>query len=372
MEIPETKRILLVLNRMDYGGIEAVVMNYYRSIDRKKIQFDFAVCEDSLLPQKKEIESLGGRLYLFPPISHLTAYLHQLRRFLREQKYQIVHCHMNTLSIFPLMAAWSAGVKVRICHNHTTADKGEGKKTLAKYLLRPFCKWFATDYFSCGKYAGEWMYGKKAVESGKVYIVHNAIDAEQFRYNTITRISMRMKLGLTDKFVIGHVGRFMYQKNHDFLIDIFAEVHRRNGDAVLFLIGEGELEEEIRQKVKELGLTDSVIFYGTSEDTASLYQVMDVFCLPSFYEGLPVVAVEAQMNGLPVISSDQVTDEAMVLESCCQLALAKKSSIWADCILNVDKNEQKRQKAWIRMSERGFAIREEAMRLQEWYGGRTL
>ncbi|MGN0292220.1 MAG: glycosyltransferase, partial [Lachnospiraceae bacterium] len=278
-------RILQILNHMDYGGIEAVVMNYYRHIDRTKIQFDFAVSRDSVLPQRKEIKKLGGNIYLLPPISHVTGYHRVVKKLIQSHGYDIIHCHMNTLSVFPLFAAYRAGAKVRICHNHTTAHRGEGAKTILKYLLRPMNRWFATDYFACGEYAGKWMYGKKAMQTGRVYIMRNAIDVEKFRYNTITRISMRMKMELADKFVVGHIGRFMYQKNHEFLIDVFSEVHRRNEDAVLLLVGEGELEGHIKKKVKRLGLEKNVIFYGTSEDTSKLYQVMDVFCLPSFYEG---------------------------------------------------------------------------------------
>lgn len=360
-------RILQILNHMDYGGIEAVVMNYYRHIDRTKIQFDFAVSRDSVLPQRKEMKELGGNIYLLPPISHVAGYHRAVKKLIQSHGYDIIHCHMNTLSVFPLFAAYRAGAKVRICHNHTTAHRGEGARTILKYLLRSMNRWFATDYFACGEYAGKWMYGKKAMQTGRVYIMRNAIDVEKFRYNTITRISMRMKMDLVDKFVVGHIGRFMYQKNHEFLIDVFSEVHRRNEDAVLLLVGEGELEGHIKKKVKRLGLEKNVIFYGTSEDTSKLYQVMDVFCLPSFYEGLPVVAVEAQMNGLTVVSSWNVTPEIAVLNSYRQVALENNPSVWAEEILKADIRESSRQNAWKVMEKSGFSIEEEAGKLEKWY-----
>lgn len=368
MERKEPLRILQILNHMDYGGIEAVVMNYYRHMDRTKIQFDFAVSKDSELPQRKEIRELGGNIYLLPSVSHVAGYHRAVKRLIQIHQYDIVHCHMNTLSVFPLFAAYRAGAGVRICHNHTTAHRGEGAKTILKYLLRPMNRWFATDYFACGEYAAKWMYGKKALQEKEVYIMRNAIDVEKFRYNTITRISMRMKLELADKFVVGHIGRFMYQKNHDFLIDVFEEVHRRNPDAVLLLIGEGELESDIKKKVKRLGLEESVIFYGTSKDTSMLYQVMDVFCLPSFYEGLPVVAVEAQMNGLSVVTSKNVTPEITVLDNCRQIALKDGVKVWADVILKADVRESVRQNGWKVMEKNGYSIGEEARKLEKWYG----
>lgn len=367
----EAKRVLFVLNHMGHGGIEAVVMNYYRFLDRDLIQFDFAVCEDSPLPQREEIEALGGRIFLLPPIRNLRRYQKKIQALIQREGYEIVHCHMNTLSVFPLYGAWCTKVRVRICHNHTTAHRGEGMRTVAKYLLRPFCRIFATDYFACGEYAARWMYGKKAVKNGEVYLMPNAVDEERFRYNMITRISMRMKLSLADKFVVGHIGRFTYQKNHDFLIDIFYEVYKKNPDAVLLLVGEGELEEVIRRKVKRLGLEKAVIFYGTCEDTSVLYQVMDVFCLPSFYEGLPVVAIEAQMNGLPVVMSECVTKEAALLDNCRQLSLKEKTFVWVDRILYVDKNEKQRQEAWKSMKEQGFSISKEAGNLLEYYAVRS-
>lgn len=360
-------RILQILNHMDYGGIEAVVMNYYRFIDREEVQFDFAVCEDSSLPQKEEIEVLGGQIYLLPPVSHLSQYISRLKQIILDNSYETVHCHMNTLSVFPLYAAWRAKVKVRICHNHTTAHRGEGKKTIAKYLLRPWCKWFATDYFACGRYAGQWMFGKKCMSKGRVYIMHNAIDVERFRYNPFERISARLKLNVADNFVIGHVGRFVYQKNHEFLIDVFAEVYKKRRNAVLLLVGEGELGQHIREKVKSMGLEEAVIFYGTSEDTSKLYQAMDVFVFPSFCEGLGLVAVEAQCAGVPVVVSDAIPNEAVLTSRCCTIPLTAGAGVWANTILNTDIREEIRYNAWRQIAEGNYSLQEKALQMQKFY-----
>ena len=212
MEDNHPIRILQVLNHMNYGGIEAIVLNYYRHMDRSRVQFDFAVSEDSGLPQREEIEGLGGKIYLLPKLSHPGRYLAALGQIIREHGYDTVHCHMNTLSVFPLLASCLAGARTRICHNHTTAHRSEGKRTLAKYLLRPFCKRFATDYFACGEYAGRWMYGDRCYEVGNVYVMKNAVDVERFRFDPDVRRQVRGQLGISDQFVVGHIGRFMYQK----------------------------------------------------------------------------------------------------------------------------------------------------------------
>ncbi len=322
-------RVAQVLNRMDSGGIEAVVMNYYRHIDREKIQFDFYFAEDSAFPQREELEKLGAGIYLIPAYSRLIAYHRALYKRFKEKGYRIVHAHLSTMSVFPLFAAWRAGVPVRICHNHSTAHWGEGAKTLLKYILRPFNKIFATEYFACGETAGRWMYGDRCFGKGRVTVMPNAIDIERFAYDPEARRRLRGELGIPeDAFVVGHVGRFMYQKNHRFLIDIFAELQKEKPGARLLLVGEGELLEEIKSKVEALGIKKSVIFTGARNDVNKLYSVMDVFCLPSFYEGMPVVAWEAQANGLFCVLSNNISKEAKMNENCHFLGLVQGAKIW--------------------------------------------
>ncbi len=312
MGMNEPIRIAQVTGVMNSGGVEAMVMNYYRAIDKSEIQFDFFVDETCSFPQRAEIEALGGRYYLTPPYSRPFAYIRTLKKLFRKNDYSIVHSHINTMNVFPLFAAWLAGVPVRICHNHSTANWGEGVKTLLKYLLRPFAKLFATDYFACGEKAGRWMYGNRCFDAGKVHIMPNAIDTAKFAFDSDARERLREALGAkADTLVVGHVGRFTFAKNHSLLIDIFAALHRGKADSILVLIGEGELEQKIRDKVDSLGLSDCVRFLGVRNDVNKLYSAMDVFCLPSCYEGLPVVLIEAQANGLPCVASDVVTAEAL-------------------------------------------------------------
>ena len=272
------------------GGVESVVMNYYRNIDRTKIQFDFICDSDSTNIPYKEIEQLGGNVILVPPYQNLVKYNKELKKIFLKNDYKIVHSHISTLSIFPLRIAKKLGVPIRIAHSHSTTNKKEWKKNIIKQLLRPFSKVYANYYMCCSELAGRWLFGNKCYDSGKVYLLNNAIDLEKFAYNEEIRNKKRKELGIDkDTIVIGHIGRFVKQKNHEFLIDIFKEFCKQKEDTRLILIGQGPLKEDIADKIKKIGLTDKVLFLGQREDVNELYQVMDVFILPSLYEGLPVV-----------------------------------------------------------------------------------
>ena len=329
-------RVAHIIGKMVNGGIESVVMNYYRHIDRTKVQFDFFVDEDyteefKVMPPE-EIRQLGGRVIIVPPYQQLNRYIPELVRLFRENRYQIVHSHINTLSVFPLYAAKKAGVPIRIAHNHSTAAKGEWKKNILKYALRPFAKVYATHYAACSRTAGEWLFGKKAMERGEVTIFNNAIDLEKFRFNPAVRDEVRKELGIEDKYVIGHVGRFCYQKNQEFLIDIFAEVYKQRHDAVLLMIGDGKDRTRIEKKIKKRSL-ENVILLGNREDVNRLYQAMDVFVFPSQYEGFGMGAVEAQICGVKTIVSKALPLETVIASTTIVLDLKDGEKVWAQEIL---------------------------------------
>ena len=367
MKKEEPIRVAHIIGKWLGGGVEAVVMNYYRHIDRSKIQFDFLCDEDSTNIPYEEIEQLGGRVILIPPYQKVFKYQKELIRIFKENNYKIVHSHINTLSVFPLRAAKKAGVKVRIAHSHSTTNKKEWKKNLLKQVLRPFSKVYATNYMCCSELAGRWLFGDKAYDSGQVYLLNNAIDLDKFKYNEKLRKEKRKELGISDDtLVIGHIGRFVAQKNHDYLIDIFNEVHKKNPDSLLLLVGQGPLKEEIENKVKELKLNDSVRFLGQRNDANELYQVFDVFCLPSLYEGLPVVGVEAQAAGLLCIFSDDMTKETKVLDTTEFLSLNNTPKDWADSILD-DVKKYKRIDTSKEMTSKNFNIKEEAKKLEKYY-----
>lgn len=355
-------RIAHVVGKMVNGGVEAVVMNYYRHIDRSKVQFDFIVDEDSTYIPSEEIESLGGRIYIVPPYQKLNKYIPTLIKLFKENQYKIVHSHINTLSVFPLYAAKKAGVLVRIAHNHSTAAPGEWKKNILKYTLRPFAKVYATHYAACSRYAGEWLFGKRSVERGEVTIFNNAIDLDKFKYDENVRNEVRKELGLEGKFVIGHVGRFCYQKNQEFLIDVFEEVYKQNPNAVLMLVGDGPDREKIEEKVKQCKLSNQVLFLGNRIDADRLYQAMDVFVFPSRYEGLGMVAVEAQFCGAVTLMSDRVPDDAKILDSTLSLSLTCSAKEWADNILQKSSIERINNGMYAK-----YDISKEAIKLMLYY-----
>ena len=360
-------RIAHIIGKWIGGGVEAVVMNYYRHIDKDKIQFDFICDNDSTNIPYEEIEKLGGKVILVPPYQKIFSYSKELTKIFKENKYKIVHSHINALSVFPLRIAKKCDVKVRIAHSHSTSNKKEWKKTLIKNILRPFSKVYATDYFACSELAGRWLFGDKTFNDKKVTIINNAIDLDKFKYNQEIRNIKRKELGINDdNLVIGHIGRFVAQKNHTFLIDIFNEVVKLNNKAMLLLVGQGPLENEIKEKVKSLNLENNVKFLGQRNDVNKLYQMFDVFLLPSLYEGLPVVGVEAQATGLRCILSDAMTKETKVLKSTKFISLEEKEKKWAKEILKKRKgiNRKEVRKEIIKS---GFDIIKESLKLQNNY-----
>ncbi len=352
-------RILQIIGIAAGGGVEAVVMNYYEHIDRSQVQFDFVIHRDSPVDITQKVESLGGRVYKVSPYyQNLLAFTWDIYRIIKRNHYRIVHSNMNTLSAFPLFAAWLAGVPVRILHNHSTSSPGETKRNIAKAILKPWAKLFANRYWACSRLAAEWMYGKETAETDKVTVIPNAIDLAKYAFNAEKRKQLRQEMGLMNEFVIGHVGRFMFQKNHDFLIDVFAKTLVKNPNMVLILVGDGPLRRRIENKVKRLGIEEKVKFLGIRSDVQALYNAMDLFLLSSHYEGLPVVGVEAQANGLPCLVSDDVTKEMKLTSSVTYKKLSEGIDAWASELLagRWERNSEVK----IEMKKAGFDIEEAA------------
>lgn len=358
-------RIAQIMGKMENGGVESVIMNYYRHIDRTKIQFDFIVDSDSSCPQKEEILSLGGNVYFVNPYQNIKSNMKDLENIFNENKYEIVHSELTTMSIFSLKKAKQCGIPVRICHGHNTAGRGETKKNILKYLLKPFSKIYATNYFACSKYAGQWLFGKNILRNNNFLVLKNAIDVDKFKFNQSIRTEIRNKYNLDGKFVIGHVGRFCYQKNHEFLIDIFNEIYKSEKSAVLILIGEGELVNQIKNKVNKLGLEKSVLFLGTCDNINEFYQAMDVFVLPSYYEGFGIVAIESQASGLPTICSDKLPVETKLSDNIEYLSLDNTALSWANAVL--DKKNYHRKDESVFVKSNGFDINTEAKKLEDFY-----
>lgn len=359
--ISEPIRVLHVVTHMNRGGLETMIMNYYRHIDKTRIQFDFLTHRDGKKDYDDEILKLGGKIYHLPPLNPFDykGYLKKLDEFFQEHReYKIVHSHLDCMSTYPLRAAKKYGVPVRIAHSHNTSQE-RNLKYLVKLYSRSLIPRYATDLFACGEEAGKWMF-----KNHSFVVMRNAIDAEKFAYNSETARKKREELGIEDKFVLGHVGRFNLQKNHEFLIDIFNEVCKQNENAVLLLIGTGELKEEIHEKVRNLGLDEKVMFLGVREDIPELMQAMDVFVFPSLFEGLPVTLVEAQAAGLSCVVSGTITQEIDITENISFIALEKSAKEWADKIL---KNKYLRKNELDIIKNNKFDIYENVRWLEKFY-----
>lgn len=362
----EPIRIAHVMGKMNSGGVESVVMNYYRNINKNKVQFDFIVDEDSYNIPREEIENMGGKIILIPPYKNIIRYIKALKKVLKTNEYNIIHSHLNSLSVFPLYVAKLCDIQIRIAHSHSTSNKKEWKKNMVKNILRPFSKVNATHYFCCSELAGRWLFGNRSYENNEVKLINNAINVDKFIYNEDVRHIMRRELDIENNIVIGHVGRFVDQKNHKGLIDIFYEIHKINPKSVLILAGEGPLLDDIKDKVNKLNLLNSVKFLGVRNDINKIMQAIDIFLLPSLYEGLPVVGVEAQASGALCIFSDDMTKETKVLQTTSFFSISDSPQKWAEDILKLYKCfERKDVKQDI--INANFEINTEAKKLQKIY-----
>lgn len=357
MSIP----ILHVVTYMGRGGLETMLMNYYRNIDHTKVQFDFLTHRDFKADYDDEIETLGGKIYHLPRLIPWSISYHRaLDAFFTEHpEYKIVHVHQDCLSSVILKAAKEHGVPVRIAHSHCN-DQDKNIKYLIKLYYRSKISLYATKLFACSDEAGKWMFRKE-----KYDILRNAIDTQKYKYNFEERALLQNELKIQNKIVIGHVGRFSLPKNHLFLLDVFEIIKERCNNAVLLLVGDGELRSEVEKKVQEKNLTDSVIFTGVRDDVPQLMQVMDAFVLPSRYEGLGIVAIEAQAAGIPCFLSDAVSDAALITDLANKIPLRSNSEEWARIILNSISIERKDTSELVKKA--GYDIEENARWLQNYY-----
>lgn len=333
-------RILHVVSKLSLNsGVMNVIMNYYRHIDRTKIQFDFLYFEERNPDFKDEIKNLGGNIFFVnkPSLKHIYRTCKEFNSFFSNNyaKYTAVHLHEIYLVNFISYFRKKYDIKHLITHAHTTKYSDNPKNALRNRIMCLGLKHSVTDYFACSKAAGEFYYGKEAVESGLVKVIPNAIDLKKYKFNQIIRDKVRKILNIEDKFVVGHIGRMAPPKNQKFLLQIFKKVKKERTNSILLMIGNGPLKKEIESEIKRLNLQDSVILLGVRNDVPNLLMAMDVFLLPSLYEGLPVVCVEAQATGLRCVLSDNITKE-VDCGNCEFISLKEKAEIWCKEILSAD------------------------------------
>lgn len=360
-------RVAIVIGKMDSGGKKNLVMEYYRHIDRQKVQFDFICDSDSQAIPDEEIKGLGGRVYRIPPYQKIFANMKEMKRICKENKYPVMHAWNSTMNLFPMKIAKSTGIPVRISESLSMAH-GRDWKTKIKKILCPMSKWYATHYMSCGEDCGRWQFGDELFDACKVDVFKTVINTQFNDYNPEVREKTRKEFGWENKIVIGHIGRFTIQKNSVHLIEIFAAIAKKEPKAVMCLIGDGELKKNIMAKIKELGISSQVDYLGRREDIQQFYNAMDCFLLPSLYEGLPVVGLEAESCGLPMFFSTEVTREANACELGHFIPLSASEDEWADAILEACRENMPIRRSHAReVANAGFDSASEALRLQDYY-----
>lgn len=341
----EKVRVLYFVDRMLRGGIQTFVIENMKHMDREKVQIDYLLLDDGVHYDLEDtLKEMGSKVYKLRDIwlrkpTDYFKYFRAVDDFFKEHHdYKVVHLHSSSKNFYVLKSAKKYDIPVRIAHSHNIGFQSKNKiQILIGNLCKPLLRKYATDYFACSEIAGKWLFGKKVVEKGKVKIIHNAVDLDKYKFNEEKRNELREKLNIQDKFVVGHVGRFTNQKNHTFLIDIFNEIHKERPNSVLMLVGSGEKEKEIHEKVNMLGLTKNVLFIGFQNNVNEYMWAMDVFVFPSLYEGLGLVLIEAQATGMKCYTSkDVVPKEAKITELLEYISVNESSDAWAMQILEKD------------------------------------
>lgn len=323
-------RVLQIIGSMNQGGAENFLMNIYRKIDTNKIQFDFIVHKDGVFDD--EIKKRGGKIYKLKYINEISpfAYKRQLTFFFKEHpEYKIVHSHLNQVSGLILKISKENNIPIRIAHSHNTKAGGN-------LIVRIYKKWlglkinkYATIRLACGQDAGKWLYGNE-----KFIIIRNGIDIKKFAFNIKYRKEIREELKIDDNcVVIGHVGRFDHQKNHEFIIDTMKRLLEKNNNYILILIGIGKLEDKIKEKVKEYNIAEKVKFLNLREDVYKIYSAMDILIFPSLHEGFPLTLIEAQASGVKILCSDRVSLQTNITNYMDFIPLSKGNEYWANYIL---------------------------------------
>lgn len=362
-------RVLHCVTIMNRNGLENRLMDIYRNIDRSIIQFDFMTNRMEAGQFDAEIEELGGRVYHMSRITPYSffRYIRELRNFFQEHpEYKIVHSHLNTLSTWPLLMAKRSGVPIRIAHSRN-ASMDRNLKMFYKAFSRLFINAQATDCFACSRSAGEWLFGKRQVEKENFHVIANAIQLERFVYSEEKRKKIRIQLGIQDdELAIVSVARFSKQKNHGYLLSVFQEIRRRKEKSRLFLVGQGELEKEIRRQVDILGLNDSVVFLGSRSDVGDILCAMDAFVFPSFYEGFGTVMIEAQCSALPTLASDTIPSETKLCECVEFASIDEKPDLWAEKVLKMIEGSIRIDNSAL-IRECGYDIRQSYTWIQQFY-----
>ena len=352
--------ILQIVGSMNNGGVESFVMSYYRQL-HDRCKFTFLCFDDSKMIPKEEIESLGGEVIIVPHVKHLKAFNKELIKVFRENNFDIIHSHLNTLSVFPLRVAKKCHQKIRIAHSHSISSKKEIKRHIAKSILKLFSKKYSNVYFSCSELTGRYQFGDKTYDEGKVTVIKNAINLERFKYNIESRKRVRNALNFKeDDIVIGTIGRFVETKNQKYILEIAKE----NRNLKFLIVGNGPLQEEYESFIKENNL-DNVYVIVPEIDVANYYSAFDTFILPSFYEGFPITSLEAQTSGLYIVYSSSVPKEGLITGYGEFIQIDEEGiKLWGEAL---NKKHERKPELIKVVKEKGYEISDAANELYQKY-----
>lgn len=363
-------KLLFFVDRLGHGGIQTLLINILDKIDKEKFEISFLNFD---FGKKYELEDLvtkqyGVKIYKVPhPQKHYFKCLKETKKFFKENQFDIIHCHSSSKMAIPLKYAKKYGVPVRIAHSHCTNFQTKNLLVLlmAKILMIPTNR-KATHYFACSKVAGDWMFNHWYSKKLDIVIVNNAIDLLKYRYSKDEDKRLRERYQIAaDEFVIGHVGRFMNQKNHEFLINAFEKTLKQRPNSKLVLVGIGDLKEKIEKLVEEKQLQDKVVFAGYQKEAYKFYSLFDIFVLPSLFEGLPFVGVEAQASGLPCLMADTITKDIVICNDNVKF-LPLDLDLWSKEMSVISLNTN-REDTYQKLKQKGYDISDEVKRLETLY-----
>lgn len=357
------------------GGVESVIMNYYRHIDRNKIQFDF-LCNTDKVAYEEEIKKLGGKIYRITSRSkNIKKYKKEMNDFFKKhsKEYNTIWVNVCSLAnIDYLKYAKKYGIKYRIIHSHNSQNMDSKLRGILHKINKRKISKYATDFWSCGDEAGKWFYDDEIINSEKYLLVNNAIDSNKFKFSEKTRKEYRKKLKIDDKLVIGHVGRFHFQKNHPFIIKVFNEIQKKVPNSILLLIGAGEDENKIKELVDEHKLNDKVKFLGLRNDVEKIMCAMDVFLFPSLFEGLPVVLIESQLSDLLIYSSDNISPNVKITNKLNMIPIDKGEKYWANEIIKGFEKNNSRIDKTDDIKKAGYDINTETKKIEDYFSRKEM
>lgn len=363
MEAKKPVKVLQVAP-LGAGGVTSLVLNIAEKIDKERVHFDYLTFYDRREFNEERAIALGGKKYTVPIDHYKNSLVRSIFKFfyairvIRQSRADVIHINASKpYEVLVGVSAKLAGTRKVVFHSHNSAmDNSHGLTSKVMKLFKKMIPLVSDSNLACSELAAQFMFPDNILKSRKYTVIKNAIDTNKYRYSSTVRQEYRDKLGVKNELVIGHIGRFMPQKNHAFLIDIFEKIHIKRPDSVLVLIGEGELFGQVQQQVIDKKLQDSVVFYGTTNEVPKLLQAFDCFLFPSLYEGLPVVGVEVQASGLPLIMSDTITDEIGFTDLTQYISLESTEEIWANAVLNAVKQKKDRTLYADQVKKAGFDI----------------